>query len=211
MSAEAHGNPSHSNRPVPGYDQRVEAAQRSGWIFQGRLDYFHIHAGGVRHAGKLICKHRMHAACASANARHLPGPQPDSLAMLLPQFDAAAKRFTVVAYRTLCCRIAVQIILLLWRCIAFCPAHFGQHVGQQMPQRAEVIQRYRVVCRQAVLLPDLTKELGLADAVDPQIGLQIGVHFHDLARITRLLDHKVNEKRLQFLGHNRSSKSFGGW
>ena len=71
-----------------------------------------------------------------------------------------------------------------------------------MPQRAEVIQRYRVVCRQAVLLPDLTKELGLADAVDPQIGLQISVHFHDLARITRLLDDKVNEKRFQFLGHN---------
>ena len=64
-----------------------------------------------------------------------------------------------------------------------------------MPQRAEVIQRYRVVCRQAVLLPDLAKELGLADAVDPQIGLQIGVHFHDLARITRLLDDKVNEER----------------
>ena len=76
-----------------------------------------------------------------------------------------------------------------------CPAHFGEHVSQQMPQRAEVIQRYGVVYRQAILLPDLAKELSLADAVDPQICLQIGVHFYDLARITRLLDDKVDQKR----------------
>ena len=72
--------------------------------------------------------------------------------------------------------------------------HPRQHVLEQVPQCAEVIERHARVGREPMLLANLTKELRLADAIDPQIRFQIGVELHDLPRIPRLLHHEIDQE-----------------
>ena len=49
------------------------------------------------------------------------------------------------------------------------------------------------------VLAQFAEQLGLLDAVDAQIGLEIGVQLDDLRRIARVLHHKVHQKLLQLL------------
>jgi hypothetical protein len=74
-----------------------------------------------------------------------------------------------------------------------------EHVIEEVPQRGELIERDAVVSLERILLSDLAEELCLANAVDAEIGLEIRIEFHDLARIARLLDDKIDEKGFQFL------------
>ena len=76
-------------------------------------------------------------------------------------------------------------------------AHAWQQVFEQVPERRERVERHVVVRRQPVLQADLAHELRLADAVDPQIRLQVRIELHDLTRIPRLLHHEVDQERLQ--------------
>ena len=76
-----------------------------------------------------------------------------------------------------------------------------------MAEGAEVIQRHAGVSRQPVALADLAEQLRLADAVDPQITLKIGIELHDLLRIARLIDHEVDEESLQL----PAGRSLGRW
>ena len=78
-------------------------------------------------------------------------------------------------------------------------AHAGKHVIEQVPQRGELIERDTVVGLEPILLPDLTEELRLADAVDAEVGLEISVELHDLARIARLLHDEVDEERFDLV------------
>ena len=61
----------------------------------------------------------------------------------------------------------------------------------------KVVQRHAVIRRQPVLLADFSEELRLADRVDPEIRLQIGVQLDDLRWIARLLHDEVNQKHLE--------------
>ena len=76
-----------------------------------------------------------------------------------------------------------------------------------MAQGAEVIERHARVGRQPVALADLAKKLRLADAVDPQIALQVGIELHDLRGVARLLDNEVDEESLQV----RAGTPLGRW
>ncbi len=78
-----------------------------------------------------------------------------------------------------------------------------------MTQRREVVEREIVSRREVEVLLQLAKELRLPDAVDAQIGLEIGVEFDHLRRITRLLDNEVDEKRFQLRRVSTRSCRYG--
>ena len=79
-----------------------------------------------------------------------------------------------------------------------------------MAQRPEVVERHARVGTHAVALADLAEELCLADAVDPQVTLQVGIQFHDLPRIPRLLDHEPDHERFQLRRRATSGLGRGG-
>ena len=73
-----------------------------------------------------------------------------------------------------------------------------------MPQRGKVVEREvppsapPAPGADVEILLQLAKQLGLLDAVDSQIGFQIGIELDHFGRIARLLDHEVDQKRFQF-------------
>ena len=69
-----------------------------------------------------------------------------------------------------------------------------------MAEGAEVVERDTRIGREPVTLPDLTEQLRLADAVDAQIPLEIGIEFDDLLRIPRLLDDEIDKEAFQLDG-----------
>ena len=90
-----------------------------------------------------------------------------------------------------------------------CPGPAGaaadarQHVVEEMAEGAEVVERDTRIGREPVTLPDLAEQLCLADAVDAQIPLEIGIEFDDLLRIPRLLDDKIDKEALQLAPDRR--------
>ena len=76
-----------------------------------------------------------------------------------------------------------------------------------MTERAEVVERHARIGAQPIPLTDLAEELRFADAVDPQIPLEIRIQFDDLARIPGLLDHEADHERFQL---RRRSRHPGG-
>ena len=74
-----------------------------------------------------------------------------------------------------------------------------EHVVEEVPQRGELVERDAVISLERILLADLSEELRLANAVDAEIGLEIGIELHDLARVARLLDDEIDEECFQFL------------
>ena len=69
-----------------------------------------------------------------------------------------------------------------------------------MVQRRKIVQRQIVARCNLEPLAYLAKQLGLLDAIDPQIRLQVRVHLDNVFRITRLLDHKTNQDLPKFVG-----------
>ncbi len=66
-----------------------------------------------------------------------------------------------------------------------------------MTQRGEVIQRHVFIGLHVEVLGQLAEELGLLDAVDAQVGFQIGVELDHFGRIAGLLDHEVDHELFQ--------------
>ena len=66
-----------------------------------------------------------------------------------------------------------------------------------MAEGAEVVERDTRIGREPVALADLAEELRLTDAVDAQIPFEIGIELHDLLRIARLIDDKIDEEALE--------------
>ena len=75
-------------------------------------------------------------------------------------------------------------------------ADAGQHVVEQVAERAEVVERQAGVCRQAVLLSDLAEQLRLANAVDSQVRFQIQIQVEHVRRISSLLGDDFQDFRL---------------
>ena len=69
---------------------------------------------------------------------------------------------------------------------------------QHVPQRREIVQGEIFRRRHVEVFPQFAEELGLLDAVDAQVGLQVGVQLDHLARIAGLLHNEVNQERFQF-------------
>ncbi len=69
--------------------------------------------------------------------------------------------------------------------------------------RAEIVQRQVLqIARQVlqvVVLSEFADELRLLDAVDPQVGFEIGIQFDHLGRVTGLIHHEVDHERRQFV------------
>ena len=68
---------------------------------------------------------------------------------------------------------------------------------QYMPQRGEIVQRHVFGRAHLEVFSQLAKKLGLLDAVNSEVGLEIGVQVNDLGGITGLLDDKINQKRFK--------------
>ncbi len=84
------------------------------------------------------------------------------------------------------------------------PAEIIHHVSQ----RRKIVQRDILARRDVEILAQLAEQLGLLDAVDAQVGLQVGIQLDDLRRIAGLLDHEINEELFQIgaggeAGHRR--------
>ena len=85
-----------------------------------------------------------------------------------------------------------------------------QQVGDQRAERGEVVERHAVLGLEPVSLAHFTEQLRLADAVDPQVGLEVGIELDDLRRIARLLDHELDQKLLD-LRRVGWVRGLGGW
>ena len=85
-----------------------------------------------------------------------------------------------------------------------------------MAQRGEVVEREVFSRRDVKVLLQLAEQLGLLDAVDSQVGLQVGIELHDLGWIAGLLDDEVHEERFELFSIlSRSGRCsclcLGGW
>ena len=64
-----------------------------------------------------------------------------------------------------------------------------------VPQGGEIVQRkvfIRHIDRNLELLSKFAHHLGLLDAVDAQVRLQVGVHFDDVFRVAGLFDNEAH-------------------
>ena len=66
-----------------------------------------------------------------------------------------------------------------------------------MPQCRELVERHPFGGLHVEVLLQLAKKLGLFDAVDAQVGFQIGVEVDHFGRIAGLLDNEVDQKGFQ--------------
>ena len=78
---------------------------------------------------------------------------------------------------------------------------------EHVPQRGKVVERQssarlhrRPQGTDVEILLQLAEELSLLDAVDAQVGFQIGVQIDDFGRIAGLLDDEVDQERFQLGG-----------
>ena len=67
-----------------------------------------------------------------------------------------------------------------------------------MPQRREIVERQVLVRLHVEVFGQLAEELSLLDAVDAQVGFQVGIQLDDFGRIAGLLDHEVDQELFQF-------------
>jgi len=76
---------------------------------------------------------------------------------------------------------------------------------QHVAERGEIVQRDVARARrlERKVLPELAEKLGLLDAVDAQVRLEVGVQLDDLGRVARLLDHEVDQEALELAGAGR--------
>ena len=79
--------------------------------------------------------------------------------------------------------------------------HARHDVIEQVPQGGEIIERHRSIGFESIFLTDFAHHLRFADAVDPQIGLQVHIQLDDLFRVTGLLDNKVDQERFDIRSH----------
>ncbi len=70
---------------------------------------------------------------------------------------------------------------------------------EHVTKRREVVQRKILRRLYVEVLAQLAEQLGLLDAVDAQVGFQVGAELDDLRRIARVLDDEVDQEALQFL------------
>ena len=66
-----------------------------------------------------------------------------------------------------------------------------------MTQRREIVERHVLGRLHVEIFGQLTEQLGLLDAVDPQVRFQVGVELDHFRRIAGLLDHEVDQELLQ--------------
>ena len=70
-----------------------------------------------------------------------------------------------------------------------------------MTQGGEIIERHRSIGFESIFLTHFAHHLRFADAIDPQIGLQVHIQLDDLFRVTGLLDNKVDQESFDIRSH----------
>ena len=191
VAAEADEQPAYGRRGISvRYNHRVAAAKCRSRIGMRCPDDINVDACPLGNADEFFFNRRIAAGKRplSPSSGRLPRPEPDGRSVFPAGSQAAFEGLT--AGRGRC--------ILNGRRRNRLPADAGQHVAEQMTQRGKLVERHAVVGGQPILLADLAKELRLADAIDPEVRLQIRIQLHDLTRIACLLHHEVDQERFQF-------------